>query len=139
MKPLKQAAIGGLIPANSSVEPVILLVEDHEVSRRTYARLLAIRGYQVVEAADGEKALSLLDQYEFNLVITDLAIPKVTGFGLLAQMRVKCPDIPVILVTGYLSPHAANTVLQDNVKFLSKPVDPDELIATVERLTSPGQ
>jgi DNA-binding NtrC family response regulator len=121
------------------VKAVILLVEDHEASRRTYARLLAIRGYEVMEAADGEKALNLLDQYKFNLVITDLAMPKVTGFGLLIQMRVKCPDIPVILVTGYLSPHAAETILHDNVKFLSKPVDSNELIATVERLTSPGK
>jgi CheY-like chemotaxis protein len=117
---------------------VILLVEDHEVTRRTYARLLGMRGYKVIEAADGEAAVSLLDQHQFDLVITDLAMPKLTGFGLASLMRVKWPKIPIILITGYLSPAVANTILRYNVvKFLSKPVDPNKLISTVEGVTSP--
>jgi response regulator RpfG family c-di-GMP phosphodiesterase len=53
----------------------------------------------VKEAADGQEALELLEQYDFDLVITDLAMPKVTGFGLVAQMRVKWPDIPILILT----------------------------------------
>ena len=116
---------------------MILLVEDHEVTRRTYARLLVMRGYKVIEAADGAAAVSLLDRYDFDLVITDLAMPKLTGFGLLSLMRVKWPKVPVILITGYLSPAVANTILRYNVQFLSKPVDPNKLISTVEGVTSP--
>jgi CheY-like chemotaxis protein len=128
------------LPTNfrTLLKTVILLVEDHEVTRRTYARLLGMRGYKVIEAADGEAAVSLLDQHQFDLVITDLAMPKLTGFGLASLMRVKWPKIPIILITGYLSPAVANTILRYNVvKFLSKPVDPNKLISTVEGVTSP--
>jgi CheY-like chemotaxis protein len=128
------------LPTNfrTLLKTVILLVEDHEVIRRTYARLLGMRGYKVIEAADGEAAVSLLDQHQFDLVITDLAMPKLTGFGLASLMRVKWPKTPIILITGYLSPAVANTILRYNVvKFLSKPVDPNKLISTVEGVTSP--
>ncbi len=118
---------------------MILLVEDQAVARHAFARLLAARGYEVMEAADGQEALNLLERHQFDLVVTDLALPKVTGFGLVTQMRVKWPEIPVILVTAYLSPGAAKTILQDNVTFLQKPLDPGKLIATVERFTWPSR
>ncbi len=115
---------------------MILLVEDQAVARHAFAQLLAVRGYEVMEAADGQEALNLLERHQFDLVVTDLALPKVTGFGLVIQMHAKWPEIPVILVTAYLSPDAAKTILQDNVTFLPKPLDPGKLMATVERFTS---
>jgi CheY-like chemotaxis protein len=115
---------------------MILIVEDEAISRHAFARLLADKGHEVMQAADGQEALNLLGQHRFELVITDLAIPKVTGFGLVAQMRVKWPDIPIILVTAYLSPYGAKAILDPKVEFLAKPVDPNELTARVERLVS---
>jgi CheY-like chemotaxis protein len=117
---------------------MILLVEDEAPARHAFAQILRNHGHEVVEAADGQEALELLEQYDFDLVITDLAMPKVTGFGLAAQMRVKWPDIPILLLTAYLSPDASRALLRKNVEFLPKPVDHNELIARVERLaTSP--
>ena len=114
---------------------MILFVEDDDAARYSFARLMRLAGHEVMEARNGDEALALLAQHDFNLVITDLAMPKVTGFGLLAEMRLKWPEIPVILVTAYLSPEAAKTVLQENVIFLPKPLDPRELMAAVERFT----
>jgi CheY-like chemotaxis protein len=113
---------------------MILLVEDEAISRYGFAKVLRTNGHEVVEAADGQEALKLLDQHNFDLVITDLAMPKVTGFGLVAQMRMKWPDIPILLLTAYLSPDASRALLRKNVEFLPKPVDHNELIARVERL-----
>jgi CheY-like chemotaxis protein len=117
---------------------MILLVEDEAPARYALARILRNQGHEVMEAADGQEALTLLEQYNFDLVITDVAMPKVTGFALVAQMRVKWPEIPILLLTAYLSPDASRALLGGNVEFLPKPVDHNELIARVERLaTSP--
>jgi len=117
---------------------MILLVEDEPISRYGFAQVLRTNGHEVMEAADGQEALELLKQYDVDLVITDLAMPKITGFGLIVEMRLKWPDIPIILITAYLSPAASRALLRENVEFLPKPVDQNELIARVERLaTSP--
>jgi len=80
----------------------------------------------------------LLKQHHFNVVITDLALPKTTGFGLIRDIRLKSPNIPIILVTAYLSPEVAKEILTGKTKFLSKPVDNNELLAAVEHFTSLG-
>jgi CheY-like chemotaxis protein len=115
---------------------MILLVEDEAPARYAFAQILRNHGHEVMEAAEGQEALKLLEQYDFDLVITDLAMPKVTGFGLVAEMRVKWPDVPILLITAYLSPDASKALLRKNVEFLSKPVDSNELIARVERLAT---
>jgi two-component system, response regulator FlrC len=114
---------------------MILFVEDDDATRYSFARLMRIAGHEVMEARNGDEGLALLAKHDFNLVITDLAMPKVTGFGLITEMRLKWPEIPVILVTAYLSPEAAKAVLQENVLFLPKPLDPRKLMASVERFT----
>jgi CheY-like chemotaxis protein len=116
------------------LESMLLLVEDEAPARYAFARILRNHGHEVMEAADGQEALTLLEQHNFDLVITDVAMPKVTGFALAAQMRVKWPDIPILLLTAYLSPDASRALLRGNVEFLPKPVDHNELIARVERL-----
>jgi DNA-binding NtrC family response regulator len=114
---------------------MILIVEDDDATRYSFARLMRIAGHEVMEARNGDEGLALLAKHDFDLVITDLAMPKVTGFGLLNQMRVKWPKTPVILVTAYLSPEAAKNILNEKVDFLPKPVDANELIAHVQRLS----
>jgi CheY-like chemotaxis protein len=79
-----------------------------------------------MEAADGQQALNLLNQHQFKVVITDPALPKVTGFGLIGEIRRKWPNIPIILVTTYLSPAVAKELLTEKTKFISKPVDNNE-------------
>jgi CheY-like chemotaxis protein len=115
---------------------MILIVEDEAISRSALSRLLAVRGHEVMEAADGQQALDLLKQHHFNIVITDLALPRTTGFGLIREIRLKWPNIPIILVTAYLSPGVAKEILTGKTKFLSKPVDNNELLAAIEYFAS---
>ena len=117
---------------------MILVVEDEAITRSDFAKLLALRGHQVMEAADGLQALNLLEQHQFDIVITDLALPKVTGFGLIGKIRLKWPNVPIILVSAYLSPEVAKEILTGKTKFISKPVDSNELLAAVEHFTSAG-
>jgi CheY-like chemotaxis protein len=112
---------------------MILVVEDNPNARELFVRILSREGHQVMETKDGRAALDLLDTHQFDLVITDLALPNTTGFGIISYIRTKWPSLPIILVTAYLSPDAAKTILDEFVEFIPKPVDRDQLIATVNR------
>ena len=79
----------------------ILLVEDDFEMRRLLTDELLDEGYQISEAVDGEDAVSKLAQEEFDLVITDLVMPRLSGLDLLTKMKKTCPSVPVILITAF--------------------------------------
>ncbi|TMA80970.1 MAG: response regulator [Deltaproteobacteria bacterium] len=112
---------------------MILLVEDEAISRYAFAQVLRLHGHEVIEAADGVKALTLLDEYAFDLIISDLAMPRLDGFALVTRIREKSLNLPIVLLSGYPAQYAAAAV-DGSTEFLSKPIDPSALIATVQRL-----
>ena len=113
---------------------MILVVEDNLNARLLLARMLTRAGYEVVETENGEEALHLLDHRRVKLVITDLAMPKMTGFGLINEIHLKQPRLPIILVTSYLSPTVADKILDGHTKFIPKPINRNDLLSTVDRL-----
>ena len=113
---------------------MILLVEDEAISRYAFAQVLRLNGHEVMEAADGVKALTLLDEYAFDLVITDLAMPRLDGFALVSRIREKWLNLPIVLLSGYTAQYAAEALDGSTMEFLSKPIDPSQLVATVQRL-----
>jgi CheY-like chemotaxis protein len=113
---------------------MILLVEDNPNARLLLARILSSAGHEVIESENGEEALTLLKYHRIDLVVTDLAMPKMTGFGLIAEIRARWPRLPVILITGYLSAQAARDILSKQIEFVPKPVDRNQLIDSVNRL-----
>ena len=113
---------------------MILLVEDEAITRNAFADALRREGQEVIEAADGVEALSLLDKWDFDLVITDLVMPKLNGFLLVAQIRATRPRIPVLLISGYLSQDGGRIISSGSAEFMHKPIDPPDLVAAVQRL-----
>src|ERR1044072_5777638 len=85
---------------------MILLVEDEERYREHIARVLTNAGYEVLQAADGLEALSTLEKSKIDLVISDILMPNLNGYALVARLRAKWPKMPVILTTGFLSADA---------------------------------
>lgn len=85
-------------------ESRILVVDDSEESRRILADILGRKGYTVNTAPDGEWAWVLLQQtwFSYDLVITDLMMPGMSGIELLAKIRACSPWIHVVLITGHL-------------------------------------
>ena len=117
---------------------MILLVDDEERYRELIARVLTKAGYEVVEASDGIEALSLLEKSKIDLVLSDILMPALNGYALVARLRAKWPSMPVILMTGFLSQDAAKNMMNGSVEFIPKPIDVAALIAVIERLLTPS-
>ena len=117
------------------LQTMILLVEDEERAREVFARILRKAGYAVIEAGDGLEALSLLERMRCDLVISDILMPNLNGYALVARIRAKWPDLPIVLTSGYLSQDGGKTIMDGSVEFIPKPIDSEVLIATVRRLT----
>jgi len=116
---------------------MILLVDDEENYRELIAKVLTKAGYEVLQAADGMGALSLLERSNVDLVISDILMPVLNGYALVARLREKWPDMPVILTTGFLSPDAAKSMMKGSVDFIPKPINAETLLDMVRGRIAP--
>ena len=107
----------------------VLLVEDHEDTRQMYAEFLGI-SFDVVTAADGEKGFALLRERRVDLVITDLSLPGMNGFELVAAIRSDpaLRSTPIICLSGYGGlAHEQRAQEAGCDRILQKPCMPDAL------------
>jgi two-component system, cell cycle sensor histidine kinase and response regulator CckA len=143
----KQAAERGETPA--APRPVngghetILLVEDEEGVRRLLSHILHKRGYQVLEASDGDEALRIFAQRasEIELVLTDMVMPHMSGRELAERIRQERPDLKVVFMSGYTDDVLVRTgALSPGMSFLQKPLRPEVLASKLrEALDSPAR
>ena len=112
----------------------ILVVEDEFLSRNNLCKFLGSEGYIIRDAANGAEALEKITSESFDLVITDFVMPHVDGLRLIELVRGKWPQLPVILITGYLSAHAGEMILNGRAaQIMTKPIDLDDLLTAVKR------
>jgi two-component system, chemotaxis family, chemotaxis protein CheY len=112
----------------------VLLVDDQPELRRLIRRSLHRAGYVVVEAWNGRVAVELAQQLHFDVVISDVRMPDVTGIELLATLRELDPDLPVVLTSG--SPDPLTSLASRDLgafAYLVKPVPFDTIRATARR------
>lgn len=118
----------------------ILIVDDSTMVRKFYTYILASFGYQICEAEDGYVALEILlsgGAEKFDLVITDINMPRMDGFELITEMRKKTgyEKIPILIVTT--QDHECDVqrglTLGANLYFI-KPTDPEKLVHCVRGL-----
>ena len=111
----------------------ILLVEDEDPVRMFGARALRSKGYNVIEARNGEQAIEILSETDPDLLITDMVMPKADGAAVVAAARGKLPDIPVICISGYAQESVIREVESlDDVNFLAKPFSLRQLASKVK-------
>lgn len=114
----------------------ILLVEDKESLRQMMSMTLQNAGYSVDEACDGAEARRKLNDARYNLVITDLKMPRADGLEVLRAAKAADPDNTVILLTAYGTIDEAVQAMKEGAyEFLQKPVDSRHLLLVVERAT----
>jgi DNA-binding NtrC family response regulator len=111
----------------SLAEGKVLLVDDEPELRRVFRRSLARAGFEVVEAADGQMALELVRQGEFDAVISDVCMPKLGGLGLLDRLHVEAPLLPVVLISGSAGFVDVSALDYGAFDYLPKPVSLIEL------------
>lgn len=114
----------------------ILIVEDDATFRGLLATILEDAGHQVTLAVDGAEGLARLQQESFDLVLSDLKMPKMGGVELFQASRVDVNAPPFVLITAFGTVEEAVAAIKDGVSdFLTKPLkDPATLRALVERL-----
>ena len=122
------------MPVEPSLESkTILLVEDNRDVSDAYTAVLETLGYRVVLAHDGEEALKIWDceRDRIALVLTDLAMPGMSGTEVFGALRDRGITAPVIMLSGYPVPTGVN--LEGIADWLQKPLEVEELIAAVDR------
>jgi DNA-binding NtrC family response regulator len=108
-----------------------MVVEDDVLLRMALSDSLRESGFQVVEAAHADEALSLFGVEVVDLVVTDVSMPgPIDGLALASRLTDRRPSLPIIVVSGHLPLGAA----QAPHAFFAKPYDIDDLVATVRRL-----
>jgi len=114
----------------------LLLVEDDPTVRPVLARVLRDTGYHVLEAADGQAASELAAQSpDFDLLISDLVMPRVGGVELAARLRATRPALRVLYVSGYADGAALRSVGRElGTALLAKPFTPADLLVRVREI-----
>jgi two-component system response regulator PilR (NtrC family) len=119
--------------SSSKWRPSILVVEDDEGMREFLSILLEKEGYLVETVEDGMGAIRKVGERSFDLVITDLMMPKMDGIEVLQQIKERDPDIGVILITAYASTETAVDAMRGGAfDYISKPFDVEEIKEVVK-------
>jgi chemosensory pili system protein ChpA (sensor histidine kinase/response regulator) len=139
--PGSEAIAQGSIPKDAidrvDQERVVVIVDDSISVRKFVGRMLEKNGFRVKLAADGLEAAELITQQGCHLVITDLEMPRMTGYELMAQLRQNpiTRRIPVMVVTSRAgAKHRERALKEGATSFLTKPVQEDQLLFAVEQL-----
>jgi two-component system response regulator PilR (NtrC family) len=118
----------------------ILLVEDEKLLRESLAQLLAEEGYKVTQAADGQEGYNLVLAQPFDLVLTDIRMPRMDGVALLQHLQQLAPQTPVIVITAFGTIDSAVAAMRSGAAdYLLKPVQFEDVLLRVRRALEYGE
>jgi two-component system response regulator FlrC len=111
-----------------------MVVEDDAELLEALTETLASAGYGVAHASDGREALKVLEENEFDLLVSDIQMPNMDGHSLLKKVKESYPDLPVMLMTAYGSIQQAVDAMRDGaVDYMVKPFEAEVLVNMVSR------
>jgi CheY-like chemotaxis protein len=110
----------------------VLVVDDDSDTRESMARILRLAGGDVSVTGSVEDALQLLEENRWDVVVTDIGMPRLSGYDLIRQARQRGYRIPMIAVTAFDTPeHRRQIFLHGFAYHFTKPFDPDHLVAVM--------
>ncbi len=113
----------------------LLVVDDEEIARTNLEYIMKKEGYQVSIAANGLKALKMVQQHKLDLILTDLKMEKMDGSQLLESAKKISPHTEIVMITGFATVDSAVDALKKGAAhYLPKPVNLDELRAVVRQI-----
>jgi two-component system response regulator AtoC len=114
--------------------PHLLFVDDESALRGLMAERLSERGFDVVESDTGEKAIEYLDQFAFDILITDLRLPGIDGTRVIEAAKQRYPGIVAIVITGYGTVRDAVEAMKRGASdYVTKPFQFDELLHVLDK------
>jgi two-component system, OmpR family, phosphate regulon sensor histidine kinase PhoR len=112
----------------------ILVVDDEKVIRDGCSRLLSREGYRVLTAVNGQEALGMLATEPVNLILCDLVMPVMGAFEVLEEVKVKHPELPLIIITGHGTvSNAVEAMKKGAYDFITKPFRADHMSLVIKR------
>ena len=112
----------------------ILLVDDDDAFCKTMAKLFERSGYMIKVAGDGREALDLLSKNTFDLILSDLRMPRLDGIELMEEIRRKKIGSAVVFLTGYGEVESYMDLMNMGAfEYLNKPVDVKEMFSVIRR------
>jgi CheY-like chemotaxis protein len=116
--------------------PRILVVDDDPLTQSLMTNVLKKMGYETVSTEDGSSALDVLgDDSCFDVILSDIRMPKMDGFRFLDALATCYSNIPVIMSSVHTGADVVEEVMKRGSYFLPKPFMPDELVRLVNRVT----
>ena len=113
---------------------LILLVDDEPAIARAYARTLGAAGFTVVTASDGREAADVARERSFDVIVSDIAMPTMDGLDLFRAIREHDLDVPFVIMTGGPAVDSAARAMEYGaLRYLIKPVTPEDLEAVIAR------
>ncbi len=110
----------------------ILVVDDERAIRKALQDILAFEGYKVEEATDGQEAWKLIEEHNYDCVISDIKMPKMDGIELLMKVQQIKPELPFVMISGHGDIETAvDAVKKGAFDYISKPPDLNRLLITV--------
>ncbi|MEN6438134.1 MAG: ATP-binding protein [Syntrophobacter sp.] len=128
-------AASGVKGAEGTSSYRLLLVEDDPEILNILRDMLRLKGHRVVALSDGEKALELIESSHFDLVLTDLGMPVVSGWEIAKRTKAKDPKTPVVMITGWGGQYEDENLESRGVDLmLAKPLSWDKLLGSIEKM-----
>lgn len=114
----------------SLIKPYVLIIDDEKRFATMLSKRLSLRGFLCEVVYDGESGLEMLPRFPFRAVVLDLRLPGLSGEEVLERIKMKQPDLPVIILTGHGNEKERKTCMDLNAhSFLNKPVDLSQLVS----------
>jgi ATP-dependent Lon protease len=114
--------------------PRILIVDDESIVVRNLEHMLKKEGYSIATAGSGEEAFQRLEDFDFDVVITDLKMPKISGTDVLEKAKHKYPDTQVIMITGFASVDTAvDAIKKGAFHYIAKPFKLEDVRSVVKK------
>src|SRR5262245_30629687 len=112
----------------------VLLIEDEESLASALQRVLEVEGYKVAMFTDAQEGLDAARSGDFEVVVTDLKMPGLSGMDVIKTLHEIKPQLPVILMTGYHTTDVAIEAMKFGAyDYILKPPDPPEFLALIEK------
>ena len=115
--------------------PKILVVDDDPIVLDSCKRVFEAERFKVSLVPSAENALEAMEHNKFTMLLIDVKMPEQDGMYLMRKVKEKCPEVPIIVMSGYPTPETIADGFQlGAAKFIAKPFTPDELFETVNQV-----